>query len=538
MIRPLIIIVYLFSVCSLYATGDTVFFHSMKNALQQPEKVYKLSLSGPQSGNELAQFGKLINLAELEINDCRLESLPSEIFLLSKLKKLTIANNKLLNAVPADIEKLGQLQYLKIYHNSRIKELPSSIGNLGNLYSFSVEENDSLLLLPFSIGNLSGLKDLRIWHNIQLKTITPGIGNLHNLDRLTLDGVGNYSIPDEIGNMEQLDYLFIRSVWDAPLTLPSSIGKLAALKTLVLSGNIGEIPPGWEQLPVEYLKLAYTHFTLFPKECCLMKNLRTIELENNSEMTGFPPEVKQLSALVVLRLENNNLLKLETLENFSTCKQLKKIDLSKSKFQQLPSQITSITSVCSINLSQVHNENSNVDWNQVGNVLSKFRNLEKIDFSHNRMDKLPSSFAKLTQVDTFIFDEVYGAALADLSILKKTHVRVLSLRRCSLEQLPKNIELLESLEAIDLSENKLTTVEAQISKLVKLKKLNLRAQANAPSADAEPDNEGKHSTLVNISPAVSGMRSLVVLDLRNNPKIIEQAKKLEADLSNCQVLYN
>ena len=124
-------------------------FTSLEEALQNPEKVYRLKLK------------------------IKADSLPKEVFQLTNLQEFTASRCKL-NVLNQEIGKLVHLEYLNVMGN-RLVRLPESIGNLKKLTYIDAWENP-LYVFPESITELQNT----------LKTIDLRQIDLHNdeLDRM------------------------------------------------------------------------------------------------------------------------------------------------------------------------------------------------------------------------------------------------------------------------------------------------------------------------------------------------------------------
>ena len=91
-------------------------YYSLKEALKDPLKIYKLDLSYQ-----------------------KLEKLPKEIENLNNLQRLSLWRNHL-KALPREIGKLNNLQRLELGGN-QLKALPKEIGNLKNLKKLYLRNN-------------------------------------------------------------------------------------------------------------------------------------------------------------------------------------------------------------------------------------------------------------------------------------------------------------------------------------------------------------------------------------------------------------
>lgn len=127
-------------------------YTSLTEALQEPEKVYRLKLTKLANRDSLpVELFQLTELRELTVKGCRLCVLNQNIDKLTKLEILNLDKNKLLR-LPESIGNLKNLKYLCISRNI-IETLPNSISNLKQLTYIDAWDNP-LYILPESIKAL------------------------------------------------------------------------------------------------------------------------------------------------------------------------------------------------------------------------------------------------------------------------------------------------------------------------------------------------------------------------------------------------
>jgi Leucine-rich repeat (LRR) protein len=114
-------------------------YKNLNEALEHPDKVYRLDLSKK-----------------------KLKVFPMEILQFKNLQELNLSKNKL-DFIPEQIGILTHLQILNLSGN-RLQELPDSIGELINLKKLVVSRN-LLRALPKRIGDLQNLEILDLWQN-------------------------------------------------------------------------------------------------------------------------------------------------------------------------------------------------------------------------------------------------------------------------------------------------------------------------------------------------------------------------------------
>ena len=137
----------------LYSQDDNgKTYTSLTEALQEPEKVYRLKLTKLSNRDSLPEeLFQLTELRELTVKGCRLCVLNQNIEKLTKLESLNLDKNKLLR-LPESIGNLKNLKYLCISRNI-IETLPNSISNLKYLTYIDAWDNP-LYVLPESITSL------------------------------------------------------------------------------------------------------------------------------------------------------------------------------------------------------------------------------------------------------------------------------------------------------------------------------------------------------------------------------------------------
>jgi Leucine-rich repeat (LRR) protein len=164
MLKRLLFLIFalMSSALSFGQSDEEKVYTNLAEAIQNPDKVYKL-----------------------ELVKKRLTAFPIEVFRFKNLKSLNLSSNRLL-AIPSDIEKLTQLEELDLSRNE-IKEIPAEIGSLTNLRQLILFKNEIDTISP-EIGNLNKLEKLDLWEN-EISNIPDDIGKLKNLKILELRGI-------------------------------------------------------------------------------------------------------------------------------------------------------------------------------------------------------------------------------------------------------------------------------------------------------------------------------------------------------------
>eukprot|EP00543_Licmophora_paradoxa_P007502 CAMPEP_0202452320 /NCGR_PEP_ID=MMETSP1360-20130828/10558_1 /ASSEMBLY_ACC=CAM_ASM_000848 /TAXON_ID=515479 /ORGANISM="Licmophora paradoxa, Strain CCMP2313" /LENGTH=366 /DNA_ID=CAMNT_0049071107 /DNA_START=455 /DNA_END=1555 /DNA_ORIENTATION=+ len=267
--------------CKWY--GITCNYHAKEERLSQQQ------FSGDGSGN-------VIEL-RLESNSLK-GTVPTELFLLTRLETIELYSNWLSGTVPSEIGNLVPLRRLNLGSNGLTGTIPSEISRLTALEFFNVAVN--------SIAQGSSM------------TVDRGLLGLTKLTFLSLEGMkpseeGSMEmIPTEIGRLTNLKYLeledgvFVGSI-------PTEIGLLTKLLTLQLRGNFleGNIPTQIGQLSMlTIFDVSLNQLSgSLPSEIGQLTNLQSLNVRENYRINGSVPlEMSMLSNITYLDLKNTFLV--------------------------------------------------------------------------------------------------------------------------------------------------------------------------------------------------------------------------------------
>lgn len=179
------------SVSAQMLTNEELFkqpvYTSLKKALENPEKVYRLKLKGRLKSDSIPdEIFKFVNLQELTLNGNRLYKINKRISELQYLVYLDLSRNKLVD-LP---EEICDLQFLRalIINRNLIYKLPENIGKLKNLMLIDAWGNQ-FYELPQSItllkDNLKMLDILQIpikeEEYLEMKNLLPNTEILYSI---------------------------------------------------------------------------------------------------------------------------------------------------------------------------------------------------------------------------------------------------------------------------------------------------------------------------------------------------------------------
>jgi len=281
-------------------------FRSLKKALRNPNKVYKLDLKS----SSLKEF-------------------PVEILKLKNLRTLFLDSNQI-EILPVQLDQLQNLRTLSLSYN-KIHEIPAAMGNLQNLLNLFLDYN-AVSVFPREFFFLRGLRVLYI-NNNAVTEFSPSFRNLQELHTFIASGNHIRVIPNEIGHLYNLTKL---SLADNPIeSLPETFFELHNLQQLYLSGTLLKVigPEINSFKNLEVLALHRNHLTALPPEIGELYELKKLFLDSNL-LERLPAELGDLINLKVLDIGSNP-LKTMPLE-LSHIKKLEKIYVNGINFNPFP----------------------------------------------------------------------------------------------------------------------------------------------------------------------------------------------------------
>ncbi|XP_038686021.1 probable LRR receptor-like serine/threonine-protein kinase At1g56140 [Tripterygium wilfordii] len=215
-------------------------------------------------------------------------ALPDELWNLTYLTNLNLAQNYLTGPLPSSIGNLIRMQYLNIGINALSGELPTELGLLTDLRSFG-----------FGSNNFSG-------------PLPSELGNLLKLEQIYFDSAGvSGEIPLTFSNLRNMV-----TVWasDNNLTgrIPDFIGNWSLLKTLRFQGNSfeGPIPSTFSNL-TNVTELRITGLSNGGSSLAFIRNMKSLtilELRNDNISDSIPSDIGEYGSLTQLDLSFNRII--------------------------------------------------------------------------------------------------------------------------------------------------------------------------------------------------------------------------------------
>ncbi|KAG5532481.1 hypothetical protein RHGRI_026941 [Rhododendron griersonianum] len=170
--------------------------------------------------------------------------IPEELWSLTSLNSLNLAQNYLTGPLSSSIANLTQMQWLNLGLNALSGEVPKELGKLTNLTVFYFDSSGVSGAIPSTFAALQNLQAVWGSDNEFTGSIPEFIGNWSKLSSLRISDLSNGSSSLEfLKDMTSLSTLILRNNHISG-TIPSNIGDYQSLSQLDLSFNnlTGPIP--------------------------------------------------------------------------------------------------------------------------------------------------------------------------------------------------------------------------------------------------------------------------------------------------------
>jgi hypothetical protein len=242
-----------------------------------------------------------------------------------------------------------------------------------------------------------------------------------------------------------------------PIEVPEAIHRAIHERIADLIGgldlsnnNLAQLPPEIGQLSrLIVLNVAFNKLTALPPEFTDLVKLRILNLADNSDLKKVPPEVFELRELTALDLARTNLVEIPpAIEQLS---KLTKLHLPRNRLGKLPPEIGHLTRLNSLHVSR--NENLAELPPQIGQL----HELTELHVSNCNLKSLPPEIKQLRKLAILhLSDNQLTELPGEIGHLRE--LRRIDLNNNRLEKLPPQIALLSKLTHLDLRGNSLTAV--------------------------------------------------------------------------------
>lgn len=215
-----------------YGPFGSKVFTDLKLALDVERQVYKMDLSYQKLEPKLyAKIGKLKDLQALKLSGNEVNTFPPGFAELSNLVYFASYNNEFTQF--PELKKLGNLNYLEFF-GARIDSIPSQIAYLGKLKTFKFSSSNDTLKLPSTLRFMRSLKELTI-ENCVLDSFPREVFRIPNLSYLNLSNTNIFFISKHFERLPMLEVLVLDG--NKLASLPVEIYLARKLRLLSVKNN-------------------------------------------------------------------------------------------------------------------------------------------------------------------------------------------------------------------------------------------------------------------------------------------------------------
>jgi Leucine-rich repeat (LRR) protein len=459
--------------------------------------------------NELSVFPDLTGCSLLQVLDVssnKINNIPYRIGNHKLLQKLDVSFNQI-QSIPNTIGELTALQEF-LFCSNRIRYIPEEIVNCSHLEHFCGFKN-FIHKLPTNIQRMKHLMVLEMDDN-ELEYLPAGISQLSHLVKLNVRENFILSLPTDIGNLSELCELDISS--NQLVNLPNSLCRLQNLQSLHLSDNPfvsflcapyrrhrpskkadtqAPTPQNIQNVYAQILHILVTFFAnyidIYNDELMIQHDLKEevffslhIQTEllviraskkigtknlslSHRKISQIPRSIKNCPHIEFLDLSINNIDSIN--DDIYGCTNLQYLNLSTNKLKCIHIQSSRMPQLQTLDLSNnkikrfvmTMKHEQLQDLNVINNKLKHWppdifhscTKLQNIHCANNRLPTVPKKIKQLTQLRTFCAQH---NRISNISAL---------------------IECI-NLEHIDLEDNQISQIPADLLLLPKLRYLNIK----------------------------------------------------------------
>lgn len=424
--------------------------------LNKPPDSESTDASFEREGNWWEQ----IDLSKLILASNLLTTLPQELSELQALAILDVHDNKL-QALPAEaVASWDKLEKLDASHNE-LGSLPEALCSLEFLTALLLQHN-KLQRLPDGFAKLTNLQVLDLSHN-DLTTLPHGFGNLQKLQRLNLSYNKIEKLPDDLC-LPLLLYLDLD--YNKLSSLPQKWSGVAGLKELHLRNNSLTALPNF--ISCVSLKEVY----------CASNRLE------NAAISSFP------ASLAILELRDNKIKEIDP--SIVDLKELQRLDVANNNISTLPPKMGMMETLKALNVDGNPMRGLRRDIISRGTqAIMKYlrsRIVENVGDGQNGMAKMTSSLpvsaemaevAKIHSLSTSKSLDLSKNMWSESSVklmedCQDIPLETVNLSRTGISAIPLPLYgFHSSLKVLNLSLNKLTTLDAKIGSFTAITHLDL-----------------------------------------------------------------
>ncbi|XP_062079957.1 disease resistance protein RPV1-like [Humulus lupulus] len=438
-----------------------------------------------------SSIGYLKNLLVLDLGHCEwIKNLPTSIRNLESLEYLDMIGCKSIKKFPelprnikvlhlsgtsiqrVDIPSFECLPCLHILNMNSCKELeslPTSICKLKSLVTLDLGFCSQLKSFPEILEPMEKLEKLNL-EETRIEETPSTIENLVVLDELNLNYCKNLKcLPTTICKLKSLTKLYILHCSQFK-SFPEILEPMEKLKKLNLDGTgIEEMPSTIENLVVlDELNLRYCkNLKCIPTTICKLKSLTKLYINGCSQFKSFPEILEPMEKLKKLHLSESGIEEMpSTIENLVVLDELHLLRCKNLKC--IPTTICKLKSLKKLHILGCS------QFKSFPEILEPMDKLKKLNLDGTGIEEMPSTIENLVVLDQLSLCDCKNLKCIPTTLCKLKSLTRLYINGCSqLKSFPEILEPMENLEKLYLDGTRIEVLPPSIERLVTLKHLRL-----------------------------------------------------------------
>ena len=265
----------------------------------------ELSFSNNQMSGSIPDLSGLTNLQELSFSNNQMSGSIPDLSGLTNLQKLYLPGNQLSGPIP-DLSSLTSLTHLYLNYNQLSGALPNSLGDLTSLQKLVLSSNQLSGTIP-TLNSLTNLVEMSLDFNQLDGTIPTSLNSLTSLKELRLNNNQLSGTIPTLSSLTSLQLLWLHNN-NLTETIPGSLNDLTGLQSLNLSHNqlSGPIPDLSGLVNLDLLSLRNNQLTgPIPAWLEQLTGLGILYLSVNQLSGDFPQALGNLTNLYFVRFASN-----------------------------------------------------------------------------------------------------------------------------------------------------------------------------------------------------------------------------------------
>ena len=390
------------------------------------------------------------NLMKLDISSCDLKEFPQPVLRLRNLQGLDISNNFIHN-IPDDILKLDLKKFC--FGGNPLDEFPAFLDRLA-VDTEEIDLSTSFLEeIPSVIQKSRNMKKIKVNDNC-IQEI-PELASFQNLEKLEMKENPVEQLPGAFQNAYELRILDISST--NLQNIPPQVLHLAKLERLTMTNCALEtFPDDWKECTaITHLDLSENLLCTLPSSISQLQKLQKLDLKSCC-LSEFPKALLQMNNIHTLNLQENLIRELPS--DFQSLS-LKKLNMRSNLLHDLSDALSANSQLLDLDLSS----NRITDFPP---VIFMLRNLKHLKMGDNYISSLPQNWQGLGIVTLSLKNN--PIMNTDQLFHELPCVVNLNLQKCLLKETPANMSHAVSLTTLDISDNKITSINTLPPNLIYL----------------------------------------------------------------------